>query len=71
MLNLKDKFYKIAIIQVMLRDIIQNNNIRDSVSVAPIENKIRSRFKWFGHIRRRPLNESVCKTNKLNLGEFK
>uniref|UniRef100_A0A0A9D4P1 Uncharacterized protein n=1 Tax=Arundo donax TaxID=35708 RepID=A0A0A9D4P1_ARUDO len=36
-------------------DRVQNNDIRDRVGVAPIEEKlVQHRLRWFGHIQRRP-----------------
>src|SRR5664279_4150873 len=37
------------------RDQVQNDDIRERVGVAPIEEKIvQHRLRWFGHIQRRP-----------------
>src|SRR6187551_457448 len=37
------------------RDRIQNEDIRDRVGVAPIEEKLtQHRLRWFGHVQRRP-----------------
>jgi hypothetical protein len=37
------------------RDRVQNDDIRDRVGVAPIEEKlIQHRLRWFGHVQRRP-----------------
>ncbi|KAJ4769085.1 Transcriptase [Rhynchospora pubera] len=37
------------------KDRIRNDDIRDMVGVAPIEEKlIQHRLRWFGHIQRRP-----------------
>ncbi|SPT17917.1 unnamed protein product [Triticum aestivum] len=39
----------------MRKDRVQNDDIRDRVGVAPIEEKlVHHRLRWFGHIRRRP-----------------
>jgi len=36
-------------------DKVRNEDIRDRVEVAPIEEKlIQQRLRWFGHVRRRP-----------------
>jgi hypothetical protein len=37
------------------RDRVRNDDIRDRVGVAPIEEKlIQHRLRWFGHVQRRP-----------------
>ena len=37
------------------RDRVRNEDIRDRVGVAPIEEKlIQHRLRWFGHVQRRP-----------------
>ena len=37
------------------RDRVRNEDIRDRVGVAPIEEKlIQQRLRWFGHVQRRP-----------------
>ena len=37
------------------RDRIRNDDIRDKLGVAPIEEKlIQHRLRWFGHLQRRP-----------------
>jgi hypothetical protein len=37
------------------RDRVQNEDIRDRVGVAPIEEKlVQHRLRWFGHVQRRP-----------------
>ena len=37
------------------KDRIRNDDIRDRVGVAPIEEKlVQHRLRWFGHIQRRP-----------------
>jgi hypothetical protein len=37
------------------RNRVRNDDIRDRVGVAPIEEKlIQHRLRWFGHIQRRP-----------------
>ena len=37
------------------KDQAQNDDIRDRVGVAPIEEKlVQHRLRWFGHIQRRP-----------------
>ena len=43
------------------RDRVRNEDIRDKVGVAPIEEKlIQHRLRWFGHIQRRPPDAPVC-----------
>jgi hypothetical protein len=42
------------------RDLVQNDDIRDRVSVAPIAEKlVQHHLRWFGHIRRRPPDAPV------------
>jgi hypothetical protein len=42
------------------RDRIQNDNIRERLGVAPIEEKlVQHRLRWFGHIQRRPAEAPV------------
>ena len=37
------------------RDRVRNEDIRDRVGVAPIEEKLtQHRLRWFGHVQRRP-----------------
>jgi hypothetical protein len=43
------------------RDRVWNDDIRDSVRVAPIEVKlIQHRLRWFEHVQRRPPKAPVC-----------
>ena len=39
------------------RDRVRNDDIRDRLGVAPIEEKLR--LRWFGHVQRRPPEASV------------
>ena len=42
------------------RDRIRNDDIRDKVGVAPIEEKlVQHRLRWYGHVQRRPSDSSV------------
>ena len=42
------------------RDRIRNDDIRERVGVAPIEEKlVQHRLRWFGHLQRRPLEAPV------------
>jgi hypothetical protein len=42
------------------KDRIRNDDIRDKLGVAPIQEKlVQHRLRWFGHIQRRPLEASV------------
>jgi hypothetical protein len=42
------------------KDRIRNDDIRDKLRVAPIQEKlIQNRLRWFGHIQRKPPEESV------------
>ena len=41
-------------------DRVRNDDIRDRLGVAPIEEKlIQHRLRWFGHVQRRPLEAPV------------
>jgi hypothetical protein len=43
------------------RDRVRNDDIRDRLRVAPIEEKlVQHRLRWFGHVQRRPLETPVC-----------
>jgi hypothetical protein len=43
-----------------MKDRIRNNDIRDKLGVAPIQEKlVQHRLRWFGHIQRRPPEASV------------
>lgn len=43
------------------RDRIRNEDIRDRIGVAPIEEKlVQHRLRWFGHVQRRPPEAPVC-----------
>jgi hypothetical protein len=42
------------------KDRIRNDDIRDKLGVAPIQEKlVQHRLRWFGHIQRRPPEASV------------
>ena len=42
------------------RDRVRNDNIRDRLGVAPIEEKfLQHRLRWFGYVQRRPLETPV------------
>ena len=41
-------------------DRVRNDDIRDHLEVAPIEEKlVQHRLSWFGHVQRRPLEAPV------------
>jgi len=43
------------------RDRVRNKVIRDTVGMAPIEEKLtQHRLRWFGHVQRRPPEALVC-----------
>jgi hypothetical protein len=43
------------------KDRVQNNDIRERLGVAPVEEKLmQHRFEWFGHIQRRSAEAPVC-----------
>ena len=42
-------------------DRIRNDDIRDCLGVAPIEEKlVQHRLRWFGHVQKRPSEAPVC-----------
>ncbi|PVH33351.1 hypothetical protein PAHAL_9G633500 [Panicum hallii] len=51
------------------RDRVRNEEIRDRVGVAPIEEKvIQHRLRWFGHVQRRP-SEAPVRSGVLKRGD--
>jgi len=49
-------------------DRIRNGVIRDSIEVAPIEDKLReSRLRWFGHVKRRSMDAPVRRCERINI----
>jgi len=51
-------------------DRIRNEVIRNSVEVAPIEDKLReSRLRWFGHVKRRSVDAPVRRCERINISE--
>jgi len=49
---------------------IRNGVIRDSVEVAPIDDKLReSRFRWFGHVKRKSVDAPVRRCEGINISE--
>jgi hypothetical protein len=43
------------------RDRVRNDDIHESLEVAPVEEKlVQHRLRWFGHIQRRPAEAPVC-----------
>ncbi|XP_070054435.1 uncharacterized protein [Nicotiana tomentosiformis] len=49
-------------------DKIMNEDIREKVGVAPIDNKIqKARLRWFGHVRRRSQEAPVKMCQRLSL----
>ena len=43
------------------RDRVRNDDIRERLGVAPIEEKlIQHRLRWFGHVQWRPEDTTVC-----------
>jgi hypothetical protein len=56
------------------RDRVRNDDIRERLGVAPVEEKlIQHRLRWFGHIQRRPVkapihNEVIRRTDNETRG---
>jgi hypothetical protein len=43
------------------RDQIWNDDIRERLGVAPVEEKlVQHRLRWFGHMQRRPAEAPIC-----------
>jgi hypothetical protein len=42
------------------RDQVQNDDIREKLGVAPVEEKlVQHRLRWFGHMQRRPVKAPI------------
>ena len=51
-------------------DKIRNEDIRERVGVAPIvEKMVESRLRWFGHVRRRPIEHPVRRVDEMEDGQ--
>ncbi|XP_071724837.1 uncharacterized protein [Rutidosis leptorrhynchoides] len=51
-----------------LKDKVRNETIRSNLKVAPIDEKIREgRLRWFGHVRRRPIDIPVRKCEDIDI----
>ena len=47
-------------------DRIRNECIREKIGVAPIEEKmVKSRLRWFGHVKRRPIEAPVRRVDQV------
>jgi hypothetical protein len=43
------------------RDRVQNDDIRERLGVASVEEKlVQHRLRWFGHMQRRPAEATIC-----------
>ena len=48
------------------QDTFRNDNIRKSVEVAPImEKMVENRLRWFGHVERRPVDSVVRRVDQM------
>ncbi|XP_059306273.1 uncharacterized protein LOC132057673 [Lycium ferocissimum] len=53
-------------------DKIRNEDIRDKVGVASVEDKMReARLRWFGHVKRRDTDASVRRCERLAMDSFR
>ena len=53
-------------------DKVRNEDIRNLVGVAPIEDKMREhRLRWFGHIGRRSIDAHVRRVEKIDIEQGK
>ena len=56
----------------MRRDKVRKEDIRTKIGVASIEEKMReNRLRWFGHVRRRPIDAPVRRVEHINLEQVK
>ncbi|KAK4353468.1 hypothetical protein RND71_028986 [Anisodus tanguticus] len=54
------------------RDKIRNDDIRDKVGVASVEDKMReARLRWFGHVQRRDMDAPVRRCERLAMDGFR
>ncbi|KAK4350612.1 hypothetical protein RND71_029925 [Anisodus tanguticus] len=54
------------------RDMIRNDDIRDRVGVASVEDKMReASLRWFRHVQRRDTNDSVRRCERLAMDGFR
>ncbi|KAK4373490.1 hypothetical protein RND71_008874 [Anisodus tanguticus] len=54
------------------RDKIRNDDIRDKVGVASVEDKMReARLRWFGHVQRRDTDAPVRRCERLAMDGFR
>ncbi|KAK4350932.1 hypothetical protein RND71_030245 [Anisodus tanguticus] len=55
-----------------MRDRIRNEDIRDKVGVASMEDKMReARLRWFGHVQRRDTDAPVRRCERLTMDGFR
>ena len=53
-------------------DKVRNEDIRNLVGVASIENKMREhRLRWFSHVGRRPIDVPVKRVEKIDIKQDK
>jgi hypothetical protein len=53
------------------QDRIRNDNIRESIGVTPIvEKMVETRLKWFGHVEIRHMNSLVRRVNQMESSQI-
>ena len=51
---------------------VKNEDIRNLVRIAPIEDKMRkNRLRWFNHVERRPIDTPVRRVEKIDIEQGK
>jgi hypothetical protein len=53
------------------RDRVWNDDIRERLGVAPVEELVQHRLRWFGHIQRMPTEAPICNEVIRRIGNEK